>query len=150
MMQDWSTSTTFTWTTSVAGRYTIGLWARSAGVTTDLPQITSQATYVISTTVPSVPMTSATVTSSQASPRVGTSVTLSASASGGTTPYSYRWWVQRNGGAWVMLQDWNTSATLNWTPTETGSYIIGLWARGTGSATDLPETTAVKTLLVTP
>jgi hypothetical protein len=150
MMQDWSTSTTFTWTTSVAGRYTIGLWARSAGVTTDLPQITSQATYVISTTVPSVPMTGATVTSSQASPRVGTSVTLSASASGGTTPYSYRWWVQRNGGAWVMLQDWNTSATLNWTPMETGSYIIGLWARGTGSATDLPETTAVKTLLVTP
>ena len=47
MLRDWSTTTTLTWTPSAPGSYVIGLWARGAGITADLPQITTQLAYTV-------------------------------------------------------------------------------------------------------
>src|ERR1051325_6541854 len=44
---------------------------------------------------------------------VGTPVTFTAAATGGTTPYQYRWWLY-DGTSWQMLRDWTTSASFTW------------------------------------
>ena len=117
-----------------------------------MPQATSQLNYQVTAiqSGPSSPMTGATLAASHANPMFGTTVTLTAGGSGGTAPYAFKLWVQRDGGAWVMLRDWSTSATVNWTPSATGTYVFGLWARSAGNSADLPETIATRTLTVTP
>jgi len=83
---------------------------------------------------PSGPMTSARLTSNMSSPRpVGTTVTFTASGTGGVTPYEYQWYVQHNGGAWTMLRAWSTATTYSWTPVQTGTFVFAIWARSAGS-----------------
>jgi hypothetical protein len=155
LLQDWNTSTTLAWTPNASGTYAIGVWARSNGVTADGPQTSAIAEFGVSgtSTPPSSPSPSAPPPSSptyaslaanRTSPQpVGTTVTFSASASGGTSPYSYKWWVKQNGGAWTLLQDWSTSTTLAWTPNASGTYAIGVWARSNGVTADGPQTSAI-------
>jgi hypothetical protein len=159
LLQDWSTSTALAWTPNASGTYAIGLWARSNGVTADVPQTSTLAEFVVSSTstppssppppppstpAPSLPPTNASLSANRTSPQpAGTTVTFSASASGGTSPYSYKWWVKQNGGAWTLLQDWSTSTTLAWTPNASGTYAIGLWARANGVTADTPQTSTL-------
>ena len=42
VLQNWSTATTYTWTPTTAGTYTVIMWARSAGVTVDAAQASAQ------------------------------------------------------------------------------------------------------------
>jgi len=62
---------------------------------------------------------------------VGTTVTFTATATGGTAPYQFKWWLNTDGGpVWTLLQDWSTSNTLMWTPTVANSgYQIATWVR---------------------
>ena len=86
MVRDWSATTSYAWTPSTAASYTVTVWARSAGVTTDAPQAAAQLAYVINTP----PVTSATLTSNVASPQnTGTTITLTATAQGGVAPYQF-------------------------------------------------------------
>ena len=149
MLQDWSTATTLAWSPPTGGNYMIGLWARSAGATADLPQTTAQLSYRVMG-VPAVPMTSATLSASQTNTSVGATVTFTAAGSGGAAPYAFKLWVQKDGGAWTLLRDWSTSTTANWTPAAPGTYAIGLWARNAGSTADLPDTVATRMVTVTP
>jgi hypothetical protein len=152
LVQDWSTSTTLTWTPSVAGGYAIGVWARSNGVTADAPQTSALAEFVVNN--PSAPPppptpvvnppTYAVIGVDRPGPQpTGTVLTFAASASGGSSPYSYKWWVKLNGGAWTVLRDWNTSPTITFTPTTPGTYVIGIWARSNTVTADLPQTSAL-------
>jgi hypothetical protein len=79
----------------------------------------------------------------------GTALTFSASASGGASPYSYKWWVKLKGGEWTVLRDWNASATLTLTPTMSGTYVIGIWARSNGVTADMPQTSEILEFSVT-
>ena len=105
-----------------------------------------------STPPPSLPPPSPTYASlaaNRTSPQpAGTTVTFSAGASGGASPYSYKWWVKLNGGAWTLLQDWSTSTTLAWTPNASGTYAIGIWARSNGVTADSPQTSAIAEFVV--
>src|SRR5205085_1662663 len=57
-------------------------------------------------------MTVSTVTSDKASPQpAGTTITFTASASSGVSPYQYKWWIY-NGSIWTMVQDWSSTATF--------------------------------------
>ena len=47
---------------------------------------------------------------------VGTTVTWTATANGGTAPYSFKWWLH-DGSSWRVLRDWNASAVFDWSPT---------------------------------
>jgi hypothetical protein len=86
MVRDWSTATSYTWTPTTAGTYTLIVWARSAGVTVDAAQASAQISYVVST-APSGPLTITSLTSNVASPRiVGTSIMFTAAATGGKAP----------------------------------------------------------------
>ena len=146
MVQDWSTSATWTWTPAQAGNYVIGVWGRSADNSVDRAQAITTAPYVITaTTAPasSVVPPSAFITSSVPSPRtVATTVTFSTSVTGGTAPYSFKYWIQKNGGSWTLARDWSTDATLNWTPAQSGTYAIGVWVRNAGAILDIAQTIA--------
>jgi hypothetical protein len=41
--------------------------------------------------------------------------------------------VQRNGGAWQLVRSWSTTTTYTFKPTQTGTYLIAIWARSAGS-----------------
>ena len=69
------------------------------------------ATFAASAQATPAPTVSS-VTATQASPQAaGTPLTLTATATGGTAPYQFKWWVW-NGSAWVEkpLKFWNGSA----------------------------------------
>jgi hypothetical protein len=129
VVQNWSTSATYTWTTTTAASYTISVWVRSAGVTTDAPQASAQLIYTIGTPLA---LSISSLSSNVASPQViGTAISFSAVATGGTAPYQFKWWVS-DGSAWRVAQDWGTNATFNWAPTMPGDYLVAVWARNNG------------------
>ena len=147
LLQDWSTSTNLAWTPSQSGNYLLAAWGRSAGATADTPQTVGSITFAISgssSTPPpssSSPMTGVSLGANLISPQApGTTVTLTANGSGGSTPYSYKWWAQLNGGAWTLLQEWSTSTNLAWTPSQGGNYVLAAWARSAGATADTPQT----------
>jgi len=80
-----------------------------------------------------------------ASPQmVGTSITLTASATGGVSPLEFKWWIF-DGYDWRIAREWGSSDSYVWTPERPGNYIIGLWGRSTGNSIDSPENSAVLT-----
>ncbi|MBI3030799.1 MAG: choice-of-anchor D domain-containing protein, partial [Candidatus Rokubacteria bacterium] len=113
IVQTWSTSNTFTWTPTAAGNYTIGIWIRSATNTADNYEISGTATFTIS----SGPLTLTSLTPDRTSPQPpGTTITYTATATGGIPPYQYKWWLF-DGTSWNIVQTWSTSNTFTWTPT---------------------------------
>src|SRR4029079_4410238 len=116
VVQNWSTATTYAWTPTTAGTYTVIVWARSAGVTVDAAQASAQMAYVVNTPPPA-PVTSAALTSTVASPQnTGTAITLIANSSGGVAPHEFKFLVQPTGGAAQVVQNWSTATTYTWTP----------------------------------
>jgi hypothetical protein len=76
------------------------------------------------------------VTATPSSPRAaGTPITVTATATGGTDSYQFKWWVW-NGSAWSVGQDWNTSTTFVWTPQAAGTYELHAWVRNSGVTAD--------------
>jgi hypothetical protein len=138
-VQDWSTNSSFTWTSgSVIADARISVWARNSGVTADAPQAQATANYVIA--VPSAgPLTLNSITSNVASPQpMGTRITFTANASGGTGPYEYKWWLFN--GSWTVVSNWSTSSTFAWTPIfPLDTYRIGVWVRNAGNTADAYE-----------
>ncbi len=66
----------------------------------------------------------------------GATITFSATATGGTAPYQYKWWVA-NGTTSTLGRDWSTSNTFAWTPsTASPNYLITVWARNASSTID--------------
>ena len=66
-------------------------------------------------------------------------ITFTASASGGTAPYQYKWWLW-NGTAWSIVQDWSASATFVWRPTTpNAAYQVIAWVRSAGNTADMLE-----------
>jgi len=149
LVRNWSTTATYTWTPTAAGEnYRIGIWVRNATTTADTSAVNLSVPFAISgtstTTVSSpTPTSSLAITglkSNVASPQaIGTAITFTASASGGTAPYSYKWWLF-NGTTWTMIRNWSTSATYTWTPTvANANYRIGIWARDSRTTADTSE-----------
>jgi len=130
--QDWGSSNVWPWVPPAAGSYSFQVWARNSG---------SAATYdawlgTMSNAITAPTMLSVTnVTSNPGAPLVANgTAAITATASGGTGPYTYRYWIF-NGSTWTIGQDWSASNVWNWKPTSSGTYTIQVWVRNTGSAT---------------
>lgn len=126
--QDWSSASTFAWTPATGGSYTLQAWVRNAG---------SVATYdawlgATATVTSSTPLSVSSVLASPSSGVVGTPVTWTATATGGTAPYSYKFYVT-SGAGWTVGRDWNSSNSWTWAPASPGSYTVQVWARNSGS-----------------
>jgi len=146
MLRDWSTSTSYEWSPTVANAaYRVGVWVRSAGNTADVDEANEGAYFAITAA------TSPASTSSRASavslnadhtaPQpAGATITWTAQPTGGVAPHSYKWWLY-DGSSWQLLRDWNTTATYAWTPsTANSAYRVGVWVRSAGNSDDVDET----------
>lgn len=93
--------------------------------------------------VPFVPAVSAvSIAADRTAPQVtGTTVTFTASATGGAAPVQFKWSVH-DGSVSTTVQDWSTSSTFAWTPmTANAAYSITVSARSAGNGADVPEST---------
>ena len=114
--QDWSTSNMFGWTPAVANaNYSVGVWVRSATSTTDTADNAASGSNLPFAIVSGVTLTSLTADKSAPQPP-GAHITFTATASDGTTPYQYKWWLF-DGTAWTVMQEWSTSNIFTWSPT---------------------------------
>lgn len=145
LAREFSPDATFTWQPQATGSYRVRVDVRGAGDTTDAPGATNQMGYVI--TVPTI--TALTLGSDLAAPQqAGTSITWTASASGGTPPYTYRWWVH-DGREWTALQGWSASPQLVWNPLTAGAaYRVMVWARSAGNTVDAAEAQADRPFVI--
>jgi cell wall-associated protease len=135
----WSTSNTYTLTPMAANaNYRVGVWIRNAGSTADIydnANSNGSIAYPIDTPVQ---LTLTAITPSVAAPQpVNTSITFTASASGGLQPRQFKWWVLIN-NVWTVVRDWSTDATYTWTPTAVSpDYRVAVWIRNAGSTADI-------------
>jgi hypothetical protein len=138
--QNWSTAASFLWTPTAVGTYTVTVWARSAGVTADVANASAQMSYTIYTPAP-LALTG--LTSNVAAPQApGTAVTFTAQISGGSAPYSTKWWVF-DGVTWTMARNWAAGTTYTWTPTAgNANYRVGVWVRDATTTADVNSMTA--------
>jgi len=122
-------SGTTNWNASVAlqnGVNVLTVTARDAAGNTMTAALTVTA---------NLPQLRVTLSADRPAPQVaGTSIRFTASGSGSTAPYRYRWSVF-NGGKWTTVASWSSSNTYTWTPTKRNSaYQVKVEVRGnTGS-----------------
>lgn len=144
--RNWATGATFTWTpTTASANYRVKVDARSAGVTADVAEGTSTVSYVIN----NGPLSVTSLTSNLPSPQlVNTAVTFTAAASGGISPYQFKF-LQTVGTTTTVLRNWGTSASFTWTPTQGNSYTITVWARSAGATADVAEASRTVNFVIT-
>ena len=65
----------------------------------------------------------------------GMPVTWTAKASGGTTPYTYKFFVW-DGSSWTLGQDWSPVNIWTWSPPTAGTYSFQVWARNARSSAE--------------
>ena len=152
--QQWSTSNRWTWTPTVAGSaFRVAVWVRNAGSTADAFDNDgangSVAFPITGGSTGGGPMTSVTVTTDSAV-AVGRSLSLLLGGTGGTGPYSFKVWVQKDGGTWTLVRDWSTSTTLSWSASAPGNYQFGVWGRSAGATADTPQSVGVANVAVYP
>ena len=126
--QPYSSTNSWTWTPADTGPYDIKVDIRSAGSPVDSEAAAYYFYYQIET-----PATSVTLVAEQPAPQPpGTPVTFTASATGGSGPYEYRFWIN-NGNGYAVTQEYGSSNTFVWTPTKPGIYDIMVDTRAYGS-----------------
>jgi hypothetical protein len=92
------------------------------------------------TTPASLPLTVTGISANKMSPQpAGATISFAATASGGTTPYQFKWWIL-NGSTSTVGRQWSTSNTFSWTPTSPSTtYRVRVWARNASSTADQPD-----------
>lgn len=128
--QAYSTSNNWTWTPTTTGPYDIKVDVRSAGSTAASEASGNVFFYQIET-----PATTVTIDSDLTAPQApGTPITFTATASGGSGPFEYRFWVN-TGNGYSVQQNYGTANTFVFTPTKAGIYDILVDVRGFGTTT---------------
>ena len=133
--QDWSPSNTLAWIPPAAGSYSVQVWVRNAGsladydawMSSDVVMVSEPTTLSITrlATAPGVPLVA------------GGPATFTATAGGGTGPYTYQFWVSDGtGSTWTIGQPWSPANTWTFTPPAAGSYLVQVWVRNAGSVAD--------------
>src|SRR4029453_14034187 len=117
-------------TPSVAGTYNFQVWVRNAGSIAPFDAWRPAGPFVVAGPPP-LRVTS--FSANQLFPLpAGTPVTWTASASGGTGPYAYKFWIH-DGAAWTIGRGWSASNTFDWTPAFAANYNFQVWVRNRGS-----------------
>jgi len=99
--------------------------------------ISPYSNEVITTPVNALTLTG--LSSNRTSPQlINTTITFSATATGGTAPYQFKWLIN-NGTTSTVGRQWATASTFAWTPSAAGTnYTITVWARNASSTADAP------------
>ncbi len=128
--QDYSTSKTWTWTSTQPGQYAVQVWVRNSGSTANYDAWKGSGYFNISGT--SLSVTSLTPTPGLPQ-SVGTPITWTAIATNGIAPLQYKFYLYSTTSGWVIAQDFSTSNTWIWTPSQAGQYAVQVWVRNAGS-----------------
>jgi hypothetical protein len=141
VLQDWTPVSWYVWTpTRANSAYRVGVWVRKSTSTADMydnPLSNGSASFPISPATGSAPITLVSLNADQVAPRpLGTSITWTAAATGGTGALHYKWWLH-DGSKWSVLQDWTSSAIYRWQPTQANlAYRVAVWIRNATSTAD--------------
>lgn len=117
VVKSYDDSADYTWAPTEAGTYTVEVTVKDAkGMTA-----TKTMTYVVEKPegIAIIGM-SANIPSPQSA---GTTVKLTTNATFNDTLY-YKYWVYDDQGNWTAINDYSTSNTVDWTPAQSGNYII--------------------------
>jgi hypothetical protein len=129
---DWTPANVFNWTPAFANaNYRIAVWVRGAGNSSDHDAGTEA--YFPITAPTGARVSAVTLAPSLASPQsVNSTITWTATASGGAAPLQYQWWTY-NGANWTS-QPWTASNTFIWVPTvASANYRVAVWVRSAGN-----------------
>ena len=135
MVQDYSTTATYSWTPSLAdtGTHAIQVWAKSTGSSARF-----EAWRGVSFLIPVPPAPAVTIAALGAIPAAGQgSVAWKATGTGGVAPYQYRFW-RLDADGWHIAQDYSASDTYTWAPTvaDSGTHAVQAWMRIADSSAD--------------
>jgi hypothetical protein len=126
VLSNWLTTNTVTWVpTTASGSYVVNVRVRAQSNTVNV-EATADENYVVKPRVASV-----TVAPNVSAPRAAnTTITWTASATGGEGPLQYKWAVF-DGTTTTVVADWSTNATYQWTPTvANANYQVSVRVRG--------------------
>jgi len=131
MVQDYSPNSSFAWIPAPtdAGTYTMQVWVRSTGSSAAYDDWRSSADVIVQAPPPVIVTIDPSATFS--TPAYST-LTFTATGSGGGQPLVYQFWrFKFDPGVWTLIQDYSPVNTYSWTPTasDTGAYAIQVWAR---------------------
>jgi hypothetical protein len=133
-VQDYSASSTYTWTPGVSdqGSHALQAWVRSTGASSAYD---AWASVTFSITAPAPVTVSALNTNVSLPARAGTPITWRATGSGGLAPLQYQFW-RLDADGWHIVQAYSAANTYTWTPTggQTGSHALQVWVRSAGSS----------------
>jgi hypothetical protein len=128
-VRPWDPSSSYTWTPSAAGNYSLQVWVRRQGSTAPYDAFKATDVFQIGNGVPVVRA----VTSDKAAP-FGTEapVTFTVDASGGpgALQYSFLLYSQAR-DSWSLVRPYGPSNTFTWTPSlgDQGDYTVQAWVR---------------------
>jgi hypothetical protein len=135
LVRDWDLDPRFTWRPTAAdyGRYSLQVWARTAGSAVAYQDWRSSEPLVVAP----ADVTVYGVQWDAARARAGEPVTLEAIAGGGSGALEYRFFQFAYAtGVWSMIRDYQASNRIEWTPAvgSGGDYAVQVWVRELGSA----------------
>jgi hypothetical protein len=138
IVQDYSTNSSWTLTTAVAGIHQIVVHVRNAGSAANLDAQTNITYSIIA--LPAA--TAVTLFTDKVSPQIiNTPVTFVAFGSGGSGTYEYRFWDCGNNGTCTVVQDYSTNPAWTLTTAVAGIHQIVVHARSAGSTANLEAQT---------
>lgn len=140
----WSSSNGFTWTPSTPNvNYRLTVWVKHASNGAEEPEANAAAQIFAINAPSNSPVDTVSIAPDQAAPQpVGTSIVWTATPSGGTAPFLYKWWTYDD-VSWTAAGDWTSSNTFTWTPsTPDGNYRVTVWVKRANNSGDEPEASA--------
>jgi archaellum component FlaG (FlaF/FlaG flagellin family) len=125
----------YTWTPAAANaNYTIAVHVRNAGEAWVSSNQRGLAFPITGETAPPVPTVTALTADKTAPQPAGTSITFTATVTGGTGSFESRWYVW-DGVSWMLLRGWEAGLSYTWTPAAANAnYTIAVHVRNTGEA----------------
>ena len=148
ILQDYSPNRTFTWTPQQGGTFSLLVGVRRPGSSARFDAYVATSFFSVGATAPAVESVKADVGTDAV---VGTPISWTAIAGGGSGRLEYRFWrLNHATGVWTSVQDYSWDETFEWVPLsgEQGTYTLQAWVRRTGSMASWEAYSASSTFTV--